>query len=239
MKIFKNTFTTAVILTFLSCLILVPSVRSQVVNEVTKKKISVGIGMFTDIWMNMPSNVKSRTINQGFQVFALYNTPFGKSNFGFSIGLGLSAHNLYGNFLVDRLKDSTFLKPIPSNVSYKRSKIALAYLELPIEFNFKSKSKVSVGLGFKVGMLVGSNTKYVGSADSLVTNNYYIHNGGEKIRFRVWGLKNLEQFTYGPTLRVGYKWFNLTGYYMLSSVFNKTRGPEMSPISVGFVIMPF
>ena len=239
MKIFKKTYTTATVLTLLFCLILAPAVRSQVVNEVTKKKISIGVGMFTDIWMNTPSDIKIRTINQGFNVFALYNTPFGKSHFGFSIGLGLSAHNMYGNFLVDKFKDSTFLKPIPSSVSYKRSKITLAYLEVPVEFNFKSKSKVSVALGFKVGMLVGSNTKYVGNADSLVTNQYYIHTAGEKIRFRTWGIKNLEQFTYGPTIRVGYKWFNLTGYYMLSSVFNKTRGPELYPISVGFVIMPF
>lgn len=240
MKIFKNTFTAAALTTLFFCTTMAVTVRSQVVNEEAKKKISIGIGLFNDIWRDKPSDIKIRNINQGFNIFAMYNTPFGKSNFGFSIGLGVSAHNMYGKFVVDRIDGNTVFKPIPSSVSFKRSKVTLTYLELPVEFNYKSKSKISAGLGFKVGMLAGSNTKYVGTADSLVsTHQYTIHTTGEKIRFRTWGIKNLEQFVYGPTVRIGYRWINLTGYYMLSTIFNKTHGPGLYPISVGIVVMPF
>src|SRR5512138_1549875 len=78
--------------------------RAQIVNEQTRKKFSIGIGMFTDIWNNRPYYTTSigreyqfdtRDINQGFQAMALYNMPFGKSNFGFSVGLGFRAENLY------------------------------------------------------------------------------------------------------------------------------------------------
>ncbi|MGE5424167.1 MAG: outer membrane beta-barrel protein [Syntrophothermus sp.] len=215
----------------------VSSAQSQVVNETTKKRIGFGIGLFNDFWVNTPNNVDIRPINQGFQVFAMYNTPFGKSDFGFSIGLGLTTHNMYGNFVVNRKADSTFLMPIPDSVSWKKSKITLTYLELPIEFNFKSKTKVSVGIGFKLGMLAGSNSKYKG--EGHITTNQYTINTDETVRFRTWGIKGLEQFVYGPTLRVGYKWFNVNAYYMLSSVFKKAQGPDMYPVSVGFVIMPF
>src|SRR3989339_121555 len=76
------------------------NVKGQMVNEVAKKRVSIGVGMFTDIWFGVPEGIKTRTINQGFQSFAMYNVPFGKSNFGFAVGLGFRVQNMYGNFLV-------------------------------------------------------------------------------------------------------------------------------------------
>lgn len=221
----------------LGAFLITSSGYSQVVNEKTKKRISIGVGLSTDIMMKMPSGIKARAINQGVNVYGTYNIPFGKSNFSFAIGVGLSSHNIYGNFIVNSTPDSTQLIKIPDPVSYKRSKINLVYAEIPIEFRFKSKSKVSVGVGFKAGLMVGSNTKYVGDGPIITTN--YTLNATGKQRVKILGIKNLEQITFGPTLRVGYKWFNLTGYYMISRLFTKDRGPDMYPISVGFILMPF
>src|ERR1039457_7265220 len=115
--------------------------QAQIVNQSTKKKISIGIGEFNDFWINMPSDVKSRLINQGFTIMSTYNVPFGKSNFSFAIGLGLTIHNMYGNFYVNSRTDTTDFKKIPDIISYKKSKMTLTYLEIPVEFRFKSKSK--------------------------------------------------------------------------------------------------
>ena len=220
----------------LSFIMIQSPARAQVVNQTAKKKISFGVGLFDDIWMKVPSGVKTRTVNQGVQLFGMYNVPFGKSNFGFSIGLGLTAHNAYGNYIVNSNSDSTWLPKIPDSISYKRSKLTLAYLELPIEFHLKTKSKVSIGIGFKVSRLIGSSMKYIGDGDISTTS--FKGQSTDRLRLKIWGIKNLEQFTYGPTLRVGYKWFNLTASYMLSPVFS-SNGPQMYPISVGFVLMPF
>jgi hypothetical protein len=227
--------TQCVVIILLTCLI--SQVSGQVVNENAKKRISIGLGMFTDVMIKFPSGVKPRTINQGFTVFGTYNMPFGKSNFSFAIGLGLTAHNFYGNFLVDKTSDSTRLVKIPDTVSYKRSKITAAYLEIPIEFRFKSKSKINVGIGFKAGLLVGSSTKYVGTGDFEISNYKIKTNDKTKVKF--WGVKDLEFFTYGPTFRIGYKWFNVNASYMLSSIFSKSKGPEIIPLSIGFILMPF
>jgi hypothetical protein len=210
---------------------------SQVVTEKTKKKISIGVGLSTDIMMNMPSGVKAWAINRGANVFGTYNIPFGKSDFSFAIGVGISTHNIFGDFVVNSTPDSTWLFKIPDSVSYKRSKITLAYGEVPIEFRFKSKSKVTVGVGFKAGFLLGSSSKYIGDGPIKTTN--YTLNATGKQRAKFWGIDNLEQFTYGPTLRVGYKWINVAGYYMISHLFTKDHGPDMYPISVGFLLMPF
>jgi hypothetical protein len=231
-------FPGSVIIFFLLTYLLSPPVaNAQVVNEKAKKKISIGFGLHTDILQKVPDGVKTRTINQGISVFGLYNLPFGKSHFGFSIGLGLMSHNIYGNFVVDKVGDTTKMVKIPDSVSYKRSKMNIVYVELPLEFNLKTKSKFSAALGFKIGMMIGSKTVYVG--DGGIKTYYYESSNTSRIRVKTMGIPNLEQFSYGPTFRIGYKWINADCYYQLSSFFNKSRGPEMYPISVGLVIMPF
>ncbi len=205
--------------------------QSQVVNESAKKKISIGVGMFTDIWQNLPAGIKTRTINQGVNVFATYNLAFGKSNFSFAVGLGIRVQNMYGNFQVKGYNDSIQLARIPDSISYQRSKLVLPYLELPIEFRFKTKYKLAIGLGFKVGYMLPAHTKWVGED--------YLFNTTDKLRVSFRDVKYLEKFSYGPTFRIGYKWFHLNAYYSLSNIFTKNRGPQISPISVGFLLMPF
>ncbi len=232
MKAIKHSF-----LLIICLLILIPVTgSSQIINEATKKKLGIGIGLMTDIWMNMPEGVKTRTINQGFQIFATYNVFFGKSNFGFGIGAGFSAQNMYGNFLVVSQPDSIYLHPIHDSLDYRRSKITFPYLWLPVEFRFVSKSKVAVALGFRVGYMLPAHTKYVGE-DYIGNNN--VHYTADQLRMKLRGVQNLEKFAYGPTLRIGYKWFHLYGYYSLSTVFTKGKGPEIYPISVGFLLRPF
>jgi hypothetical protein len=212
--------------------ILVPHTgHAQVINEATKKRISIGVGAFTDIWMNSSEGMKTRTINQGVNVFCTYNLPFGKSNFSFAIGLGISIHNLYWNYRFEGSNDSLQFVKIEDTLSYKRSKLTMPYLEIPLEFRLKTKSKVAVGVGFKVGYMVYGHSKYVGDD--------YIFKTSSTIISSFKNILNIEKFAYGPTLRVGYKWFNVTGYYSLSSIFQKGKGPDMYPISVGFVLMPF
>ena len=207
--------------------------EAQMVNEVAKKKITIGVGLFNDIWFGMPKEIKTRTINQGFQTFILYNVPFGKSNFGFAIGLGFRAQNMYGNFLVKSTPDSTWLEKIgdTASVNYQRSKLTLPYLELPIEFKYKSKSKIAVGIGFKVAYLLPAHSKYVGENYTTLSR--------EKYRVKYREIKNLEQFSYGPTFRFGYRWFHISAYYSLSKIFTKGNGPEIYPFSIGILLMPF
>ena len=78
----------------LTFLIIYTTGYSQVVNATTKKKISIGVGLSTDIMMNVPSDIKTWAINRGANVIATYNVPFGKSPLSFAIGLGLSSHNI-------------------------------------------------------------------------------------------------------------------------------------------------
>jgi hypothetical protein len=125
--------------------------------------------------------------------------------------------------------ETTFIK-IPDSISYKKSKLVITYLDIPIEFRVKTKSKFRAAIGFKVGYLLNVHSKYKG--DNFLGNN-------DKVKQKSTNVKYLELFRYGPTVRIGYRWFNITTYYSLSYLFKAGRGPDMYPISVGISLMPF
>lgn len=205
--------------------------QAQVVNSATKKRISIGVGLFTDFWMNVPSGMTTRTINQGVQLFGTYNMPFGKSNFSFAIGVGISIHNLYWNYRFQGDSSNFQFVKIEDALKYHRSKITLPYVEIPLEIRLKTKSKFAMGIGFKVGYMIYAHAKWVGDD--------YLFNSPDLLRASYKDIKNIEKFAYGPTLRIGYKWFHVNAYYSLAKVFQKQTSVDMYPISVGFVLMPF
>ena len=213
---------------------------AQVLSESAKRKVTVGVDVYTDIWQYrvdgtfLPAGFRARTINQGANVFMMYNLQMGESLHAFSVGLGIRSVNMYTNSRVEDVKgDSIIFSLIPDKgvekVSYKRTKINMTYLELPIEFKFKWESGFKFGVGFKGGYLIDSKEKYVGKRSAT--------GPWEKVKQK--DINYLTDFTFGATLRVGYKWISLFGYYQITNVFEVSRGPELYPISVGITITPF
>ncbi len=201
---------------------------SQIVSEDAKRKITIGADIFTDIWQGAPSNMDLRTINQGFNIFAMYNFQLAESNSFFSVGLGIDNHNMYSNTRIDNVRaDTAVFSPITEN--YKRSKINLTYASLPLEFRVKLASGVKFGAGFKVRYLLSSKDKYVGNMEAE----------GGQVNVKRKTIFATEEYSYGFTLRVGYKSFSLFSYYQISNIFQINKGPQMFPISVGLTITPF
>jgi len=213
------------------CLLFVSNSFSQIISESTKKKFSIGVDLFSDIWSDVPDNISQRTINKGFNIFGMYNYKFGKSNFSFAIGAGLGNHNFFSNSVIEDVRsDSLIFNIIPDSVSYNKSKIGVTYLDIPLEFRLKTKGKFIMSLGVKAGYLISSNAKYKGKN---------INDNTQKIKVKRKDIKNLETFRYGATFRVGYKGLSIYGYYSLSKLFKKDQSNEMYPISVGISFMPF
>ncbi len=202
---------------------------SQKISETTIKRFSVGADINQDFWLNKPDSMDVRGINQGGGAFGMYNFPFGKSNFSFAIGIGITVHNLFSNTTIADIKADTIkFVPIPDTVNYKKSKLGLTYLEIPVEFRLKTKDKVRVCVGFKIGYLLDAKTKYKGDRED-----------GKEVKIKEKPVNNVEKWQFGPVIRVGYDWFNISAYYSVTQIFRKERGPEVSPISVGITLMPF
>lgn len=209
---------------------------SQGLSESVKKKFTVGVDVFTDIWLGAPDDIDLRTIHQGATAFGMFNFLLGgeESMTSFSIGLGIRNHNMYSNSRIDDIKADTInFTVIPGDADYKRSKINLVYLDLPVEFKMRFENGFKVTAGFKVGWIIDSKEKYVG--DRYTTTATTTIGVIEKDK-RIW---HLESISYGPTLRFGYKFISLYGYYQISNAFKRNLGPALHPISIGLTITPF
>lgn len=208
---------------------------AQPVAETTMKKISVGYDVYTSIWLDMPSGIKTRTINQGANVFLMYNHLMGENGLSMAGGLGLSSENLYlKNAYVPNVKaDSISFVNTPFGVDAKKSKVNVTYVDIPVEIRFVTDNKMRFTLGMKFGFSIDSKTKYKGDE--------FDEDGktGTGIKIKDKDINQLESTRFGVQARIGYKWVHAYAYYSLNKVFKADKGPQMYPISVGVTFMPF
>ncbi len=199
------------------------------------KKFSSGVDVINDVVMDVPDGIKFRTINPGVNVYGLYAYPIGKSNFAFAIGAGLGMHNLHSNGILSDTSGVSFFTKFPEKdangqkIDYKKNKISLTYLDIPAELRFKSKSGIRFAVGVKVGLLINAHTKFKGDDPA----------DGKSMKIKESSLPNFETWRFGPTMQLGYKWVNLTGFYSVTKVFKANEGPQIYPISIGISLRPY
>lgn len=208
---------------------------SQEITESTRKNFSTVIDVFTDIYSNEPKGIETRTINQGMNVSGLYDYRLGKSNLSVAIGVGLGAHNFYSNaFPVadsNGVTELVRIKTLYPGTEYKKNKISYTYFDIPIEFRLRTKDEFRAAVGFKMGWLIDSHTKYKGDD--------YLFETTDELGVKFRDVRNVETFRYGFTARAGWKFINLMGFFSLTDIFKKGKGPDVYPISVGISLMPF
>lgn len=210
------------------------------------------VDVFSDIWMKAPSDsMDIKQINRGANVSVVHEFPFGNSNFSFATGLSIGCHNLYSNampvksFSLDSngtkvFDGKTVFTKIPSksadgsqDINFKNNKFTVIYADIPLEFRYRLKNNAfKLYLGGKVGIMLSNHTKYHGD------NFNEVYPTGT-IRIKEYKIPNVERFRYGLTARIGWKWIQVFGYYSLSHLFKKDKGPDMYPISVGLTISPY
>ena len=225
------------IILIITCFVALGTLASAQNVDLFSGKFATGIDIFNDLVMDAPKgDVEFRGFNPGVNVYAMRTFPIGKTNFAFAGGLGLGMHNIYSNstLQVDSAGVS-FLREIPEkaangkNIDYKKSKISLTYVDLPVELRFKTEGGFRISAGFKVGYLINAHTKYKG--DDLID--------GSKTKIKVGRLPNIQSWRYGPSFQIGYKWVNLMAFYSISTVFEDKQGPAIYPISLGLTLRPF
>ena len=210
---------------------------SQNVDESTRKKFSAIFTVINDFYVDMPDSVDAKFFNPGVNFSGLYDYRLGKSDFSFAFGIGIGSHNLKTDaFVVEDTNNVSALRPINSlypGSDYKKNKISYTYFDIPLEFRLRTKNDIRASVGFKFGFLIDSHSKYRGDDYLGASNN----SNSVFVKFK--DIPNIESFRYGVTARFGWKFINLTGFYSLTNLFTKSKGPETYPISVGISLMPF
>ncbi len=225
-KLNQKPYTMRKIFTLFAAVLLISAVQAQ---TNVPEKFTTGIDIFNDIVLDEPDGVEFRGFNPGVNIYGMYNYPIPNSRLSLAIGLGLGMHNLHSNAALMDTSNVSFFTPYADGVDYKINKLQLTYVDIPAEFRFKSEKGFRFAIGVKAGFMLSAHTKYKGDNPA----------GGRDIKIKEGKLPNLENWRYGPTVQIGYKWINFMGFYSLSTIFDETAGPAIYPVSFGIALRPF
>ena len=209
----------------------------EIVRDVkNEKRDRIVVNLNFDNWFHkMPAatGFETKWFSRGLDIYLMYDLVIKKSQFSLGAGFGYSTSNIFHNALILDDSTGTTVNVIPSDefdAIYKKNKISMSYLDIPIELRFRSKpskknNSFKLSVGFKAGVKVDAHTKSK------------VEYSGEKEIFKAKRFPDIRPFRYGPTFRVGYGNISLTAYYGLSEVFKADRGPsEIVPFSIGISI---
>ena len=213
---------------------------AQLIANKTDKKVTFGLDLFSDFQLAPSDNWDPRGFNQGVSFALTYNFPLGESaKHNVSIGVGMTSHNYFsytrilnpyttGNFTYQSLRDLD---------GFKRYKVSPTYADIPLELRFRIKDQVKIGVGFKVGIMVATKTRYVGpdGEDNPLTDG-----SGATVNEKLLYINNVERLAYSATLRVGWKWVSVFAAYQINQTFSVGHeAPVFHPLSVGITFAPF
>lgn len=181
----------------------------------------------------------------GSKVLNLYYSQnvflFGEnSGFTFNPGLGVALEKFSFDedvtLTINQFNGDTEITEIGALGEIKKSKLALTYLDIPLEvryhFNRTDYSRgFRLAVGVKAGLLLGSHTKL------KFENNEETVKTKDKREF------NLNPIRFGTIARVGIGAFNIYYFQSLTELFkdNETPGlgPAVNPFQVGISLVGF
>jgi hypothetical protein len=187
---------------------------------------------FFNNWLGNTNGVTTKFYAIGHGINLMFDIPFSKqSRFGVAIGLGYTHYNIRhdGDFSFE-----SFQAPqIPEeqySVLYQYTgaerwinRTVFNQIDVPFEFRIRSskeRKKFKFYPGFKVGFIF----------------NVYEKWRVEKSKFKTYNFPDLNQFQFGPTLRVGLDNIFLFGSYNLTYMFDHELSSDLNLFSVGISI---
>ncbi len=157
---------------------------------------------------------------------------FGTPHVGLTTGLGFefNRYEFKRNVNIAYNSDSIWGR-IDTTVSYNKNFLKATYLQVPLLLDITTHKDPDKAFQISFGVIGGYK---IGSKMKL---KYEVDNNKNKDRSK--GHYNINPFKLSATARITYK--NITAFanYGLTTVFEKNRGPEVYPFSVGLALTPF
>lgn len=188
-------------------------------------------------WSGIPDTINTSGFSKSINVYFMFDFPF-KTNPKLSMAFGpgiASDHILFSKTYVG-IKDNTpsirFTNQADTN-HFKKTKLATAYLEAPIEFRYSADplngNGLKAAIGVKIGTLLSAhtrNSKFENKSNTVI-NDYVMKESSKRFlnknRLSVMG-------------RIGYGHFSLYGSYSFTPLFRDGLGPVVKPFSIGLTV---
>jgi hypothetical protein len=186
-------------------------------------------GISYNILRNKPIGVSQNSFSTGLIFGFLRDFPINKKRtFAIAPGLGFSYNNYKENLIVDNVNVAINYSTIESGTLYNKNKLALYYVDLPIEFRwrtstFESHKFYRIYTGVKFSYLLLSQSIYTDQNQSFKINNN----------------PDLNKLQYGAYISTGYNSWNLYAYYGFQKLFKNgnlnTNPLGMNALNVGLM----
>ncbi|MEJ7912471.1 MAG: outer membrane beta-barrel protein [Chitinophagaceae bacterium] len=189
-------------------------------------------------WNNKPDSIQTTGFPRTFNVYFLFDFPFKTSpKFSAAIGAGFGTDHMFFQKTDVGIADNTpsirFTNTKDTN-SFKKNKLAVAYLEAPVELRYSSnpdndRRSLKFAVGVKVGTLLSAHVKGKNLRDrSGKTVNEY--------KMKEYSKQFLNKNRLALTGRFGFGHYSLFGSYQVTALFKEGQGPKVNPASVGLTI---
>ena len=198
------------------------------------------IQLSSDHWTSKPDSIARHQsgFSRGLNIYVMKDKPFKtnpKLSFGIGIGIG-STNMVFKKMNVDIKSTNAKLpfKALDDTNHFKKYKLSLSYLELPIEFRFSSNpaspnKSLKFAIGGKIGTLINAHTKgkTLEDKNDRVLNSYIQKENSKKY---------FNGTRFSATARVGYGVFSLFGAYQLNAVLKDAVGPAVKSFQIGITL---
>ena len=185
-------------------------------------------------WAGIPDTINKSGFSKSFNVYFMFDFPF-KNNpkLSMAFGPGIATDHIVFSKTHVGIKDNTpsiYFTNVADTNHYKKTKLATAYLEAPIELRFSSDPLKGKGfkaaVGIKVGTLLNAHTR----------NTTYENAGGTGLNEHT--LKETSKSFFNKNrislmARAGYGHVSLYGSYQMTPLFKDGLGPVVRPFSIG------
>lgn len=200
---------------------------------------------FMDLYWQRSVNVDLNLYEQNINLSPSHNI-------GLITGIGFSIYNYFFTKSFTVMTDSNFFSgTYNKGINVKKSKMVTNYIMVPVLFEIQdrnpnplTKYRWHVNVGAIFGVRVHSHQKtyfnetnkqfslehpvtgdVVATATSPYDNISKVHNNFY-----------LQPFKVDASLRVGWGWLNLYTNYSITQMFQKGKGPELHPFTVGIMV---
>ncbi|NOZ46194.1 MAG: PorT family protein [Chlorobi bacterium] len=184
--------------------------------------------------LSLPSDGQFMDLNTSKSIefdlnFAEKSFPIYKNRLGIVTGMGLRFNNYHFDNNI-MLNPNSVYQTTVVDTNFDKNKLSVTYLTVPLLLEYhipvgKKHKPIYFSTGIIGGLKIGSKTK----------QKYTIN--GDKNDDKSKQDFGISPFTYGLTARAGYKNINLFANYTITSFFEKNKGPELYPLTIGISLM--
>jgi len=197
--------------------------------EIFRDRLIVDI--FHAFWLGMPKTVNSNKFHPGVSASALWDFKLpGKSPVSFGLGLGISYYSQYTDALLQMEKGRIMQYNLiaPDTFNFARLNYVNGYI--PFEFRYRHTNGFKLTLGVRVGLVAEVSQSYKGNTPGQPQTPTH---------YKTFDIVNKQKYNCDVYLRIGWKFVNVYYSYQINKLFEKDKGPQISPMALGISLSLF